>query len=157
MTMMMKLFLIIYSTILILKNPMSMGIMLLLQTFLSTLFMSKMLLSSWMPMLMFLMFIGGLMILFTYMSSIASNEMLKFNLKMMLILTILILPLEEMLSEMFNKENQEKIMINEMLTLSKNYSQKTFILSIMTFLYLFITMTSTSMIVKIFKGPLRSK
>nr|ATF28588.1 NADH dehydrogenase subunit 6 [Exitianus indicus] len=154
----MKIVMFSSTSILFLKTPMSMGVMLLIQTIMSTLIISKMMNSSWIPMIMFLMFIGGLLILFMYMSSIASNEKFTPNIKMLVILMImLILPMEEMMNEFQMQNSMEMFLSGESTSMTKIYNKKTMLITIMLFMYMFITMVVVTKVIKIHKGPLRSK
>nr|YP_010836074.1 NADH dehydrogenase subunit 6 [Evacanthus bivittatus]QKO00208.1 NADH dehydrogenase subunit 6 [Evacanthus acuminatus]QWC53806.1 NADH dehydrogenase subunit 6 [Evacanthus heimianus]WGC90090.1 NADH dehydrogenase subunit 6 [Evacanthus bivittatus] len=141
-----------------LKNPMSMGLMLLLQTLIMILFMNKILTSSWFVMITFLMMIGGLLIIISYMSSISSNEKFKFNLNLTLILIFLIVYLDEMFENQIN-EMQDLIFMKsiEQISMIKLYNNKTFLMTILLVNYLLLTMIVISKIVKHYKGPLRSK
>nr|YP_009442069.1 NADH dehydrogenase subunit 6 [Japananus hyalinus]ARA90992.1 NADH dehydrogenase subunit 6 [Japananus hyalinus] len=157
-TIIIKIMLITSSMIFMLKTPMSMGVLLLMQTFLSTILMSKMMSSSWMPMIIFLMLIGGLLIIFMYMSSIASNEKFKPNFKIMMLIMIALMPTENMM--LLENSSYEELTLNlsmESFSFYKMYNKKTFMITIMLFLYLLISMIAVTSIVKIFKGPLRSK
>nr|ATD12226.1 NADH dehydrogenase subunit 6 [Dryadomorpha sp. EMHAU-2015-Zz060407] len=154
-TLLLKIMISISSISIFLKNPMSLGIMLFTQTFLSTMLMAKILSSSWMPMIMFLMLIGGLLILFMYMSSIASNEKFKTTSKMFLILIMLMLPIEEFTLDTQMKENM-MFFSKEMISMNKMFSKKVIIITMFLFCYLILTMIVVTKIVKIFKGPLRS-
>nr|QWC53793.1 NADH dehydrogenase subunit 6 [Evacanthus danmainus] len=141
-----------------LKNPMSMGLMLLLQTLLMILFMNKILTSSWFVMITFLMMIGGLLIIISYMSSISSNEKFKFNLNLTMILILFIIYLDEMFENQIN-EVQDLIFMKsiEQISMIKLYNNKTFLMTILLVNYLLLTMIVISKIVKHYKGPLRSK
>nr|YP_010272391.1 NADH dehydrogenase subunit 6 [Phlogothamnus polymaculatus]UKE80388.1 NADH dehydrogenase subunit 6 [Phlogothamnus polymaculatus] len=152
-----KMMMLISTSISFLKTPMSMGVMLLMQTMLSTIILAKMMSSSWMSMIIFLMLIGGLLILFMYMSSIASNEKFKPNISMMIMLLSIAIPLEEMMSTIQLNDTQENLMGIETFTLTKIYNMKTMMITIMMFLYLLLAMIAVTKIIKIYKGPLRSK
>nr|YP_010272352.1 NADH dehydrogenase subunit 6 [Parascaphoidella transversa]UKE80336.1 NADH dehydrogenase subunit 6 [Parascaphoidella transversa] len=154
---MLKFMLMISSVIPILSTPMSMGIFLLIQTSISTMLMAKLMVSSWMPMIMFLMLIGGLLILFMYMSSIASNEKFKPTLMFFLFFTLMLIPFEEMMSENQMNDIQQWNFPIESITLLKIYNKKTMAITIMVFLYLLLAMISVTKIIKIYSGPLRSK
>nr|YP_010502885.1 NADH dehydrogenase subunit 6 [Exitianus nanus]UXD78662.1 NADH dehydrogenase subunit 6 [Exitianus nanus] len=157
--MFMKLALSSNTMILFVKTPMTMGMLLMIQTMVSTLIISKSMDSSWIPMVMFLMFIGGLLILFMYMSSIASNEKFTPNIKMLTIMIIaLVIPLEELMTEVSNNNIMaESYLTKESTSMTKIYNKKTMWITIMLFLYLFLTMIVVSKIIKIHKGPLRAK
>nr|UKE80349.1 NADH dehydrogenase subunit 6 [Melanetettix sp. n. XTW-2022a] len=153
----MKIMIMVSSYIPLMKTPMSLGMLLLMQTFLSTILLVKMLTSSWMTMIMFLMLVGGLLILFMYMSSIASNEKFKMNILMVTGMFILIMPMEELMLDNQIMESQETLTLMEKMAMSKIYNKKGMIITLFTFCYLLLTMIAVTKIVKIYKGPLRSK
>nr|YP_004891575.1 NADH dehydrogenase subunit 6 [Phalera flavescens]AEB71587.1 NADH dehydrogenase subunit 6 [Phalera flavescens] len=64
------------------NNPLSMGLMILMQTLLICLLSGMMIKTYWFSYILFLTFLGGLLVLFIYVSSIASNEL--FNMKFLL-------------------------------------------------------------------------
>nr|YP_010835882.1 NADH dehydrogenase subunit 6 [Onukindia connexa]WGC89401.1 NADH dehydrogenase subunit 6 [Onukindia connexa] len=140
------------------KNPMSMGMMLLFQTMLTIMLMNKIIITSWFTMITFLMMIGGLLIIISYMSSISSNEKFKFSFNLTFVLIILTLYLEEMWEHQID-ENQEMLFTKsiEQISMIKLYNNKTFLLTILLVNYLLLTMIIVSKIVKHYKGPLRSK
>nr|ATD52996.1 NADH dehydrogenase subunit 6 [Cicadula sp. EMHAU-2015-Zz052713] len=152
-----KMMLSISSMMFTLKTPMSMGMLLMTQTILSTILLSKIMSCSWMPMIIFLMMIGGLLILFMYMSSIASNEKFSFNIYYMILILIIITPVEEMFMETNINEKLINLNPSESITLMKIYNKKTFIITLLLFLYLFLAMITVTFIVKMHKGPLRAK
>nr|YP_010478413.1 NADH dehydrogenase subunit 6 [Nesophrosyne sp. 246 GMB-2012]UVI59857.1 NADH dehydrogenase subunit 6 [Nesophrosyne sp. 246 GMB-2012] len=155
----MKLMIAISSYTLALNTPMSMGIMLLILTCTSTILMAQVLTTAWIPMIMFLMFVGGLLILFMYMSSIASNEKFKTNILLAitpLIFTLLV-PMENLMIETLMDENLLSTVSTDSISMTKIYNKKTFIITIFMFLYLLMSMIVVTKIIKIFKGPLRSK
>nr|YP_010827544.1 NADH dehydrogenase subunit 6 [Sinocentrus brevicornis]WFD60963.1 NADH dehydrogenase subunit 6 [Sinocentrus brevicornis] len=138
------------------KTPMSMGMMLLMQTLLSISLMNTMNISSWIPMITFLTMIGGLLIIFMYMSSITSNEKFKMNTKMLLPLILMAITMEEMMNEFQNQEMQYMNMISDkMMSMTKMYN-KSMMMTLMVILYMLLTMLIVNKIVKMFEGPLRS-
>nr|YP_010582971.1 NADH dehydrogenase subunit 6 [Vatana ogromna]UGN61417.1 NADH dehydrogenase subunit 6 [Vatana ogromna] len=154
--MLMKLMMIFSSIIMIMNNPMSMGLILMIQTISMTIFMNKILTSSWYAMIMFMMMIGGLLIMFMYMSSIASNEKFKTKINMTMIFLILIILLDEMIMDNQINEFQEFINTNNMnFSMTKIYNEKSMMLTMMLVLYLLLTMISVTKMVKHHKGPLR--
>nr|ALY11326.1 NADH dehydrogenase subunit 6 [Tambocerus sp. PY-2015] len=155
--MLLKMMMSISSMVFTLKTPMSMGLLLMIQTIISTILMSKIMACSWMPMIIFLMMIGGLLILFMYMSSIASNEKFSFNIYYMMLIFIIITPVEEMFSETSINEKLINLNSSESVTLMKIYNKKTFIITLLLFLYLFLAMITITFIVEMHKGPLRAK
>nr|YP_009974404.1 NADH dehydrogenase subunit 6 [Chanohirata hamata]QNJ33334.1 NADH dehydrogenase subunit 6 [Chanohirata hamata] len=153
----MKTMIVVPTMISMMKTPMSMGIMLMIQTFLSTIIIAKSMSSSWMPMIMFLMLIGGLLILFMYMSSIASNEKFKISMKMFLPSILIVMLSEDMLLEKINQNSNMNMYNMEMLSLNMIFMKKYLIITLLIFLMLLLTMVSVIYIMKIHKGPLRSK
>nr|WEV93862.1 NADH dehydrogenase subunit 6 [Pseudebulea fentoni] len=174
MKMFLSLMIIIFSFMMMfLYHPLSMGLMILIQTLLTCLIVSIMLPSYWFSYILFLTFLGGLLVLFIYVSSIASNEMFKisFNMKMFFITSIFIISLISLnhinnLNWMnFNINNLEmKNFFNFFLffnnenkiNLSKLYNNQTFMIMMMMIIYLFITLIAVVKITNIFYGPLRS-
>nr|ARO34903.1 NADH dehydrogenase subunit 6 [Corynis lateralis] len=73
------------------KTPMTMGLSLLLQTFLIAAITGMNSMSFWFSYILFLIMIGGMLILFTYMSSLTSNQKFKFNKNLILIITLLMI------------------------------------------------------------------
>nr|YP_010478309.1 NADH dehydrogenase subunit 6 [Nesophrosyne sp. 17 GMB-2012]UVI59753.1 NADH dehydrogenase subunit 6 [Nesophrosyne sp. 17 GMB-2012] len=154
----MKVMMLVSSYTLTLKTPMSMGIMLLLLTSTSVILLTQVLTTAWIPMIMFLMLVGGLLILFMYMSSIASNEKFTMNIYLLILpMVIIMLPLETMSTEVLVNETMVTTMLNDNMSMIKIYNKKTFIITIFMFMYLLMSMIVITKIIKIFKGPLRSK
>nr|ASM41870.1 NADH dehydrogenase subunit 6 [Scaphoideus nigrivalveus] len=155
--MVIKLMMLMVSYIPFMKTPMSMGILLLIQTTMATILITKIMTSSWMAMIIFLMLIGGLLILFMYMSSIASNEKFSPNMFMIFPFITMIFPLEDMMSDTQMNEKLFSFTMNESITLMKIYNKKTIMITVMMFMYLLLAMISVTKIIKIHMGPLRSK
>nr|YP_010564777.1 NADH dehydrogenase subunit 6 [Volucella trifasciata]UZA61180.1 NADH dehydrogenase subunit 6 [Volucella trifasciata] len=152
------------------NHPLSMGLMLLIQTIMICLMTGLMTKSFWFSYILFLIFIGGMLILFIYVTSLASNEM--FSLSMNTILTsitlLIIMFIYLMMSDkimlMYNSMNNEMNSISEInsfikentLNLNKLYNYPTNMITIMLINYLLITLIATVKITKLFYGPLRS-
>nr|YP_010736946.1 NADH dehydrogenase subunit 6 [Chinaocerus tubulatus]WEP24833.1 NADH dehydrogenase subunit 6 [Chinaocerus tubulatus] len=155
----MKIMMMMISILPIMKTPMSMGMMLMTQTMLMTMLMNKTMTTSWLSMITFLMMIGGLLILFIYMSSLASNEKFKINLKMMIIMLMIMWMSEDLMQNMQINEMQalHNIEYTEQLSLNKLYNKKSMTITLITVLYLLLTMITVTKLVKHYEGPLRSK
>nr|YP_009558772.1 NADH dehydrogenase subunit 6 [Nagiella inferior]QBA83072.1 NADH dehydrogenase subunit 6 [Nagiella inferior] len=174
MKMFFSLMIITFSFIMMfLYHPLSMGLMILIQTMLTCLISSIMISTYWFSYILFLTFLGGLLVLFIYVSSIASNEMFKisFQLKMFFFLMIfisLLISLTFMKNlnwmnlninnlEMKNFSNYLLFFNNEnKINLSKLYNNQTFLIMMMMIIYLFIALIAVVKITNIFHGPLRS-
>nr|YP_010491879.1 NADH dehydrogenase subunit 6 [Blenina donans]UWM92665.1 NADH dehydrogenase subunit 6 [Blenina donans] len=157
---------------LFLSNPLSMGLMILIQTLLVCLISGMMIKTYWFSYILFLTFLGGLLVLFIYVSSIASNEMFKtmFNMKIILLMMLTIMLMMQFIymynitwmnlsfnSDM-NKFNELMLFFNNenKINLNKLYNNQTFMIMMMLVIYLFITLIAVVKITNIFYGPLRS-
>nr|WAU48181.1 NADH dehydrogenase subunit 6 [Abrota ganga] len=154
------------------NHPLSMGLMILIQTFLTCIISGMLINTYWFSYILFLIFLGGLLVLFIYVSSVASNELFKFsymNKMMFMIYIFLILNISfffqnnlKWLNLSFNDEmnnffNLFLFFNNEYnFNLSKLYNSQTYFLMIMMIIYLFITLIAVVKITNIFFGPLRS-
>nr|YP_010360293.1 NADH dehydrogenase subunit 6 [Spirama retorta]UNQ84435.1 NADH dehydrogenase subunit 6 [Spirama retorta] len=157
-----------------LNNPLSMGLMILIQTLLTCLLSGMLIKTYWFSYILFLTFLGGLLVLFIYVSSIASNELFKpsFNSKMLFFMFIFIMLIMQILfmnnllwmnfsmnSDMNNFISTTSLFLNNenKINLSKLYNNQTFMIMLMLIIYLFITLIAVVKITNIFYGPLRSK
>nr|YP_010894843.1 NADH dehydrogenase subunit 6 [Amiota nagatai]WJW73356.1 NADH dehydrogenase subunit 6 [Amiota nagatai] len=150
-------------------HPLSMGLMLLIQTLLICLLTGLMTKNFWYSYILFLIFMGGLLVLFIYVTSLASNEMFNLSLKLtllsMIILFILLLMslIIDKPTFMFFLNNNEMETINNdysyflenSLSLNKLYNYPTNFITILLMNYLLITLIVIVKITKLFKGPLR--
>nr|YP_010439640.1 NADH dehydrogenase subunit 6 [Pida apicalis]UTC33529.1 NADH dehydrogenase subunit 6 [Pida apicalis] len=168
MIMMISLFMIF------LNNPLSMGLMILIQTMLICLLTGMFIKTYWFSYILFLVFIGGLLVMFIYVSSIASNELFKPHFNMKVIFILLIMYLFILISIIMNKNltwmnftfnsdmnsmNMNYLIMNNFnkINLNKLYNNQTFMMMILLMTYLFITLVAVVKITNIFYGPLRSK
>nr|YP_009244986.1 NADH dehydrogenase subunit 6 [Endoclita signifer]AMR73730.1 NADH dehydrogenase subunit 6 [Endoclita signifer] len=173
---MMKMFisslLILFSTMMFfLNHPLSMGLMLLLQTFMIA-FMSGMLINTfWFSYILFLTILGGLLVMFIYVASIASNEMFKFNpnlimfyLIILMMMFIMIFIFNNLYSLNMNINKEMMIFYDKMfffnnensINISKIYNNQSYFLTMMSIIYLLITLLAIVKITNINYGPLRS-
>nr|WHL46536.1 NADH dehydrogenase subunit 6 [Phalera grotei] len=157
---------------LFLNNPLSMGLMILMQTLLTCLLSGMMIKTYWFSYILFLTFLGGLLVLFIYVSSIASNELFNMSLMMksflityiMMIMLLQIFYMNDLTwmnlfnnSDMVNFLNSySNINIENKINLNKLYNNQTFLMMMMLVIYLFITLIAVVKITNIFYGPLRS-
>nr|YP_007625585.1 NADH dehydrogenase subunit 6 [Anopheles deaneorum]ADO78975.1 NADH dehydrogenase subunit 6 [Anopheles deaneorum] len=151
------------------KHPLSMGLMLLIQTFLTCLITSIYVKTFWFSYVLFLIFLGGMLILFIYVTSLSSNEMfsMSFSLTMISLIifsifSILFFFIDKSLIEQFiTNMEMEKLsnmnnLINEnILSLNKMYNFPTNLITLLLINYLFLTLMVTVKITKKFYGPLR--
>nr|DAZ87583.1 TPA_asm: NADH dehydrogenase subunit 6 [Stiretrus anchorago] len=153
MSMMMMMSLILLS----LNHPLSMGLILIIQTLITSMVIGYMLSSFFFSYIIIMTMLSGALVLFIYMASIASNEKFKSPLFMMLIsLSFMLITYTIMYLYNFNYFNN-MIINNEIISLIKMYNMITAQLTMMMIMYLLYTMIVVSNIVNINKGPLRMK
>nr|WKU84249.1 NADH dehydrogenase subunit 6 [Xylota quadrimaculata] len=151
------------------SHPLSMGIMLLIQTLMICCITGMMTKSFWFSYILFLIFVGGMLVLFIYVTSLASNELFSIEMKMttlmmisLLLLILIILFMDKMIM-MFNSLNIEMNSIMNInsfikensLNLNKLYNYPTNMITILLINYLLITLIAVVKITKLFYGPIR--
>nr|YP_010309818.1 NADH dehydrogenase subunit 6 [Oenas fusicornis]UMR54935.1 NADH dehydrogenase subunit 6 [Oenas fusicornis] len=144
-----------------LSHPLSLGIVLLIQTTIISLISGKFCINFWFSYILFLIMIGGMLILFIYMTSIASNEKFKINFKtmtlfIMLISSTTILLMIKLLPDLSIKNNMLSFYNNqlEISMIKYTYLPLNLLLTFMI-IYLFITLIAIVKIIDINHGPLR--
>nr|QIT06480.1 NADH dehydrogenase subunit 6 [Novacerus sp. FZ-2019] len=145
------------TTFMFLSHPISLMLLIIFQTMAVCLMAWLMISSSYLSYILFLIFMGGLMVLFIYISSLASNEKFSLNYNnsvyiMALIyfwLIFLFYYTDEQLS--FLSCSESTGMIFKIFSLSLSTP------SIMTFLYLFLTLIVAVKLTSYIEGPMRSK
>nr|QKV48869.1 NADH dehydrogenase subunit 6 [Epicauta ruficeps]UBU96239.1 NADH dehydrogenase subunit 6 [Epicauta curvispina] len=146
-----------------LSHPLSLGLTLIIQTFLISMITGMMCYNFWFSYILFLIMIGGMLILFIYMTSIASNEKFSFSPKLS-IFTVLTITLSMFYSLYYM--SLDDVTNNDMTNYNTNmlnismikytYTPMNVILTFMI-VYLFITLVATVKIVDKKSGPLRPK
>nr|WIL79845.1 NADH dehydrogenase subunit 6 [Omadius sp.] len=149
-----------------LKHPMSLGFILLMQTFLTALIINYLNFNFWFSYILFLIMVGGMLILFIYMTSIASNEKFMFSNKLMFLLMIWIfstitLVILDSYFNYFITNNFETIIKNKSLlfnnSINKFFNYPNFMIFYTSIIYLLITLIAVVKISNINFGPLRPK
>nr|YP_010952564.1 NADH dehydrogenase subunit 6 [Pergesa acteus]WMQ52897.1 NADH dehydrogenase subunit 6 [Pergesa acteus] len=153
------------------NHPLSMGMLILIQTLLTCLLSGMLIKTYWFSYILFLTFLGGLLVLFIYVSSIASNEMffMSTNMKIMFfILMMMMISIQFMFfknlnwmnlinnSEMNNFLNFMFFNNENKINLNKLYNNNSSMLMLLLIIYLFITLIAVVKITNIFFGPLRT-
>jgi len=151
-----------------LSHPLSIMLILLIQTFLICLITGSINENFWFSYIIFLVFLGGILVIFIYITSLASNEIFSFSIKITSIfLTIFIFTLiitnllnldlfinfnnNETINNLFNiriKETSKSIY--------KLYNFPTNIVTIILINYLFLTLIVRVKITCFNYGPLRN-
>nr|AML25892.1 NADH dehydrogenase subunit 6 [Staphylinidae sp. BMNH 1274206] len=144
----------------VMNHPMTLGIILLMQTILVSLITGHYSMNFWFSYILILIMVGGMLVLFIYMTSIASNEPFNFSMKISFLLMLIFLIIITMnlfldnfiLYQFFNMKEMSN---NNFLTKYFNYPHMILILVMIN--YLFITLIASVKIIKIEFGPLRQK
>nr|AMN09013.1 NADH dehydrogenase subunit 6 [Cylindrotoma sp. ZK-2016] len=153
------------------KHPLSMGLTLLIQTFMLCLitgFYSK---TFWFSYVLFLIFMGGMLVLFIYVTTLASNEMFSLSLNLMIwtiamifsssfiimLLDLTMIQTMLMNMEMMLNESTINYLPENSLNLNKLYNFPTNMITLMMINYLFLTLIIIVKITNNFYGPLRQK
>nr|YP_010472520.1 NADH dehydrogenase subunit 6 [Harpalus anxius]UVG42144.1 NADH dehydrogenase subunit 6 [Harpalus anxius] len=159
-------------TFMFLNHPLSMGLILLIQTLLISLMSSLFSYSYWFSYILFMVMIGGMLVLFIYMTSLASNEMFNFSIKMstFIIMWLSLMMISYlfidymMLTSLFKNSNMLEFMNNmlmmkneNLLTLNMIYNKPNNMITLMLVNYLFLTLIAVVKITDINYGPLRQK
>nr|UFZ13148.1 NADH dehydrogenase subunit 6 [Ctenochauliodes punctulatus] len=147
------------------NHPLSMGLILLIQTILICLISGLMMQSFWFSYILFLIMLGGMLVLFIYMTSLASNELFSLSTKMIIInlmtMTILMIMLFMYNTHYINNMNLDSSLIyyimnqENSIELNKLYNFPTMNLTLILINYLFLTLIIVVNITNINYGPLR--
>nr|AND96691.1 NADH deshydrogenase subunit 6 [Phalops smaragdinus] len=162
MLMMMMISLVMSLFMIWLKHPLTLGMILLIQTINMSLCLGYFNLNYWFSYILFLIMIGGMLVLFIYMTSIASNEkffpsikLFMFSMFMIVLYTLIAMimdPYYISLSNMYKTNMFEEInwSLNKYLNFPNN------MIMYMLIMYLLITLLAVVKITSFKKGPLRS-
>nr|ATL76491.1 NADH dehydrogenase subunit 6 [Stylotermes sp. CN14] len=141
------------------KHPMTMGMMLLIQTTTMCMISGSMYKSFWFSYILFMIMIGGMLVLFMYMTSIASNEMLMPSNKMITTAAITILATTHLMTTKTNSKemnNYNSMTENEItITTSTMYNQTTGPMTILLVMYMLMTLIVVVNMINLSSGPLR--
>nr|AYW52295.1 NADH dehydrogenase subunit 6 [Lebiini sp. 2 ACP-2013] len=158
-------------TFLFMKHPLSMGLILMIQTIIISMLSSMFSYSYWFSYILFLVMIGGMLILFIYMTSLASNEMMNFSMKILFMLLILMMLSimyynfidYMMFNSLFKNSNMIEMLKNwnnkneNLISLNMIYNYPNSIITLMMVNYLFLTLIAVVKITDMNYGPLRQK
>lgn len=135
------------------SHPITIGIILLLQTLIIRLLTLIIFENSWFSYIIFLILVGGILVLFIYITRIASNEKFKLNLKIrivILIISVLVFYFVDIKLEFFIEKKITFIII-----LSKFIQPLRRMIILFLIVYLLICLIAVVKISVINKGPLR--
>nr|YP_003433951.1 NADH dehydrogenase subunit 6 [Siphlonurus immanis] len=155
-------------TFCLMKHPLAMGLILLIQTTYISVFSGLIAPTFWFAYILFLVFLGGMLVLFIYVTSLASNEMFSISSKTLLfmllfstsllILTVFFYDHNLWMTPMqtFTETPSLTSPYNISDYLYKLYNTMSSIITILLISYLFLTLIIVVSITNIYEGPLRS-
>nr|YP_009472931.1 NADH dehydrogenase subunit 6 [Macrosaldula sp. PJ-2017]AST10161.1 NADH dehydrogenase subunit 6 [Macrosaldula sp. PJ-2017] len=165
--MLMIMFIIFLMTVLFLfmKHPLSMGIVLILQTIMISMFTGTLIKSFWFSYMLVMILLSGALVLFIYMASIASNEKFYSSTKLtmtmtmfMMITIIMYFMIDEILKNNISDSINNFFMENnQTTTLIKMFNLQNMQMTLMLVVYLLFTMIVVTYNVNIYEGPMRAK
>nr|YP_010693593.1 NADH dehydrogenase subunit 6 [Scolytoplatypus raja]WCB99784.1 NADH dehydrogenase subunit 6 [Scolytoplatypus raja] len=152
--------------LLFIDHPMSLGLILLINSILISLLSGSFYVNFWFSYILFLVMVSGLLIMFIYMTSVASNEKFKINMKslftclfffMIYLLIFLILDnfyftMKPLSSTTFF---MEEIFNNKIL--SKSFNSPNMFLLLLLMIYLLLALIMAAKVTLHSMGPLRQK
>nr|WFP43302.1 NADH dehydrogenase subunit 6 [Chloracris brunneri] len=157
------------------NHPMSMTIIIIMQTLILSIHMSLITKTFWMSYILFLVFLGGMLVLFLYITSLASNEIFSTNQPKSLMITSSLIIMMVMLAMSYvdqlswnifmsntdsypltYKSNLLTSHTNQCSSLIKLHNTYTSITTFILINYLFMTLIAIVKITNIHMGPLRS-
>nr|YP_010446995.1 NADH dehydrogenase subunit 6 [Loxocera planivena]UTM10360.1 NADH dehydrogenase subunit 6 [Loxocera planivena] len=151
------------------NHPLSMGMILLIQTVFISMMSGMITKTFWFSYILFLTFIGGMLVLFIYVTSLASNEMFSFSSKMMIYITslfFLIMIIFYIINKFysFSMMNLEMESLNKFnsslkenfLLLNKIYNYPNNLMTILLMNYLLMVLIITVKITNLSYGPIRN-
>nr|UJI65684.1 NADH dehydrogenase subunit 6 [Basilia ansifera] len=146
---------------LLIKHPLSLSLILMIQTFIISIISGMINKNFWFSYILFLIFIGALLILFIYITSLASNEIFNFSYKMIILFFIfmaLLSKIPNFFSWKFSNSDMNTYMYYNIMNNTEFimlFNFPTNLISFLIMLYLLFTLISIIKITKFFKGPLR--
>jgi len=145
----------------LIKHPISIGLILLIQTLLTSSLINCIIKASWFSYILFLIIIGGLLIIFIYITRLISNKKFKFSYKILAInfITIIIILITFYYTNLLNYNLINYLIINQKFIFRFNKYINTINISILIIIitFLLITIIAVVKITQFKSGPLRQK
>nr|ALO76208.1 NADH deshydrogenase subunit 6 [Trox sp. TRO01] len=151
-------------TLMFVRHPLIMGLVLLIQTTLVSLITGFLNNNYWYSYILFLVMIGGMLVLFIYMTSVASNEKFKFSSKILLMLLCIailstfmffMLDIYYFYISNISMESLNYPIFKHQLTLNKYLNYPMSSIYFILIIYLLITLIAVVKITDFKNGPLR--
>nr|YP_010570567.1 NADH dehydrogenase subunit 6 [Palomena angulosa]UZG89991.1 NADH dehydrogenase subunit 6 [Palomena angulosa] len=157
LNMVMSMMIIMSLIMLCLNHPLSMGLILIIQTMMTAMIVGYMMSSFLFSYIIMMIMLSGVLVLFIYMSSIASNEKFNSPIKMMLTSLLLFIIINYYIYMYNNLYMGDNLYVNEVISLIKIFNTMTAQITLMMIMYLLLTMIVVSNNAKVTEGPLRMK
>nr|AND95991.1 NADH deshydrogenase subunit 6 [Onthophagus cf. tragus] len=145
------------------KHPLSMGMILLIQTINLSLYMGYLNSNYWYSYILFLIMIGGMLVLFIYMTSVASNEkfypsikLFIFSMSMIFLYMFIKMIINPFYLSINNNFNEYQQMTDINLSLNKYFNFPNSIIMYLLIMYLLITLLVIVKITNFKSGSLRT-
>nr|WPO01473.1 NADH dehydrogenase subunit 6 [Eocanthecona thomsoni] len=139
-----------------LNHPLSMGLILIMQTLVMSMIIGYMMESFFFSYIIMIIMLSGALVLFIYMASIASNEKFKSPINLMTCYMLIMTIIAYYLFFIMKYFNNNMIYIDN-ISLIKIFNMITAQMTLMMIMYLLFTMIVVSNIAKNNEGPLRMK
>nr|UBU97865.1 NADH dehydrogenase subunit 6 [Gryllus bimaculatus] len=159
--------LMINTLFIMMSHPLAITLLIIIQTMMICITTGSISYSFWFSYILFLIFLGGMLVLFIYITSLASNEMFQLPVKTMIINFMMSITIILTMSYMFNHMLSFHMYMNDSFTnkiinitmennnLNQLYNYPNFIMTIITIMYLLITLIIIVKITSFQEGPLR--
>nr|ASY98168.1 NADH dehydrogenase subunit 6 [Deroplatys desiccata] len=169
MLMLLTMSIILSIIFLFLNHPLSMGLILFLQTIFMCLISGLLSLSFWFSYILLLIYLGGMLVLFMYVTSLASNEMFFYSNKIFFMISFLLIfsyfifnYFDTSNNHYFNNTHENLKNYSSLIFMPNNFLMKMYnkpinTMTILIASYLFLTLIAVVKIININKGPLRQK
>nr|YP_009654911.1 NADH dehydrogenase subunit 6 [Cazira horvathi]QCI09888.1 NADH dehydrogenase subunit 6 [Cazira horvathi] len=157
MNLLMSLMFMMSFTLLMLNHPLSMGLILIIQTMITAVIIGYMMKSFFFSYIIIIIMLSGALVLFIYMASVASNEKFKFSLSVLIGSVVLFMLINFIMFYYNHQYLYDMIDSNSPINLIKIYNMMTAQLTMLMIIYLLFTMIIVSNNAKITEGPLRMK
>nr|YP_010192724.1 NADH dehydrogenase subunit 6 [Picromerus lewisi]QZP40904.1 NADH dehydrogenase subunit 6 [Picromerus lewisi]URT60198.1 NADH dehydrogenase subunit 6 [Picromerus lewisi]UYG49494.1 NADH dehydrogenase subunit 6 [Picromerus lewisi]WQM56497.1 NADH dehydrogenase subunit 6 [Picromerus lewisi] len=158
MNILLSMMIVMSLVLLSLNHPLSMGLILIIQTLITSTIIGFMLGSFFFSYIIIIIMLSGSLVLFIYMASVASNEKFKSPINMMFISSISMMFIMSLsFMYLYKSYLKNELYYNDTITLIKIFNTITAQLTLLMIIYLLFTMIVVSNVSKTNEGPLRMK
>nr|UBI44011.1 NADH dehydrogenase subunit 6 [Eysarcoris montivagus] len=156
MNLLMSMMIILSLMLMTLNHPLSMGLILIIQTIMTAMIIGYMIESFLFSYIIIIIMLSGALVLFIYMASVASNEKFQISVKMSIWSMVMFMFINFIMYFIYKPMGYMNNNIDK-ISLIKIFNTMTAQLTFMVIIYLLLTMIVVSNIAKVSEGPLRMK